>query len=198
MKNQVLYALEVARALHELGEYQATDELLAEIETFCRDQSGACLSWLFVAEYDLGLRERAWKHAADALKYPNQTSAVMTKLFGSSTTATVWWEFLQLTQPRASRVERLDRLRQLLQPSDSQSDLDVVAIAYQADKLSAKRLAGDVKNTSQRDRWLRAISHLCEIHGKIELGRYLSAAGTTKRAKLLATRRLLARTAAVV
>jgi len=105
----------VAGTLHALGEVEAADRLLSEIEQFIEKDRGRRCTDLFKVESSLGLRDRAMKQAAKLLTNDEHVFFVLGVLFKDNpVNVRTLWEFLRNEAPAEDRVATIEKLRELL------------------------------------------------------------------------------------
>lgn len=168
--------LRVASMLFRLNQREEADGLLSELAQAARENKDLSMRELCGAEYRLGLRERAFEHAAVVLSRGWNTSVLTTLFPERQDAAQIWWRFLCRKYPDEPSQVRIGRLRRLLQPrpqGDPQGD-DWVGLVEEAERASG------ALNNNDRGKWLTALGETCLGRGRPRLARsYFEKAAQT-------------------
>ncbi len=153
--------LHVASMLFRLNEKEKASKLFSELARAARDDNNLSLRSVCEAEYELGLTDQAFEHAAAVLSRGWNTSVLRTLFPECQDTAGIWWKLFCQQYPEESREITIGRLRRLLRPTppiDAAGD-DWPRLVMEAESVSRKL------NNSDRGRWLAALGGTCLARG---------------------------------
>lgn len=160
--------LRMSRLLRDIGEEDASLELLATQETAHADPDGLRAYNIFVETLRQGRRELAMQRGAKLMAFDSRASGVMQELFGrNGTIAMQWWQILRERSPTEEPLASLQRLETLLDSTKPWSLADATleeAAAQAAEALRGKELPRQAVRCS-------AIGELAAIRGNKDLAK---------------------------
>jgi tetratricopeptide (TPR) repeat protein len=138
---------------------------------------------LIQPEYQCGLRNEAFEHAAVMIEktntdQDNPPTNVLPFIFPNCTnSANAWWTFMRKQYPKETIAERLKRMRDLLEPKKALTEPPALLKAMEAEY---------AKKTPESANWLPALTETARLLGlEAQERRYLEQQAETKTADIL-------------
>jgi tetratricopeptide (TPR) repeat protein len=158
--------LSVALMLWTLNEKEQAANLFAQLAQAAKEDNNLSLRSVCEAEYEVGLTEQAFEHAATVLSKGWNTSVLRTLFPESGDAAAVWWKFFCQKFPDEPRRVTLGRLRRLLSPAAAvDPGDDWLKLAEEAQR------ASEGFRDSERGMWLTALGATCLARGRLRTAR---------------------------
>jgi hypothetical protein len=159
--------LQLAKVLHQLGERDEAAGLLAALLPVASDEHGSRLGALYHVEFELGLKDQAWEHAAMALAQSQQAMPFYTLLPNHSGTAKLWWQYFCEQYPDEPWADTASRVRHLLEPNRAPrwEPEALAGLISQAESATA------VLDAKDRAPWLGALAETCLLHHQGQLAK---------------------------
>ncbi len=152
----------LASMLFRLNQKEQAARLFSELGRAAAEDNNLSLRSVCEAEYEAGLRDQAFEHAAAVLSRGWNTSLLGTLFPEHRDTAGIWWRFFcqkHLQEPRNITIGRLRRFLQPTPPLDT-AGADWMSLAAEAQAV-LQRL-----NSSEQGKWLTAIAQTYLARGE--------------------------------
>jgi Tfp pilus assembly protein PilF len=173
-KHVIAINMAQGRVLYHLGDKEKAFTLFAKAASDIREPEDVLGPHsLFEIEYQLGLKDDAYDHAAAILARMGNllnASLFMAQVFpNQGETAAVWWRFLRRRQPDEEPAGTMKRVRYLLEGKEPVKDLD--ALAEKVERFPQEN------KVDAPEQWLAALADAYRALGQDERARtYLDKA----------------------
>ncbi len=166
MSSHFSTGLQVAQTLYRLNERDKALQLLDELKKTSMDTNGGRLRTLVSAELKMGLKDLAFKHATVSLSDPAQRSSMLNTLFRThAKAADIFWQHFVLTTTASEDRTALQKLDELLQPTEGQLSAGELKSIIDG----ALQHAPPLGDNKQKAVSMQAIAKVCQTHEQWEL-----------------------------